>query len=490
MKKGSMWREKSRIIWYRLRRYPDATALSVLLVVIFAWLFSYFIGTIYPNFRLFEKLSSLVGLDRNMNYNFYTAKPGGAYYAIGEAVNGKSADDGDEIKNCETSGGSENAMKLTTEKNSFGLIQEEILNHDDQLRKNIRIVTPLFLERMHIFYRKDILKNFRREVQLSANTDSCILHYISDSARNINMGPVGSGTRILASYIMALIEQQNNKRLGSKTPRFRQLNEPFSDSFEKMLNYKSQSDTSIDILFYVGADPIDRVKDILDSGKYKLMSIEPSFVISLNKEFNLRLREADFKNKYDSANNISTLATFTYLIASKSIRNDDVDRMLNKLHTVKNSIHRALIHPLDTTKSLPLDEFGFFNTFDDEYEASIKLQTKEKIVFLLSVLTLFFPVFRSVFGFKYIWQRWSINRKIDEIVAGCGGTPEENVVTCGRISDLKENVINLYGDGLLSEAQYDPLMKRITMYHEKFSVVSLPGGNLKIMNTDKGLKQA
>ena len=492
MKQGPKRNKKINTIWYRLIRYPQATALSIGLVAILACLFCYYLGKLYPNFKLFDKLSSQLGVKHNKKYNFYTSQPGGAYYAIGEAVNGKFSD-GDSVKNCPTSGGCENALKLTIEENSFGLIQEEIITHDDQLQKNVRIVTPLLLERMHIFYRKDLLKKFGREVQLSANTDSCVLQCFSDSARNINVGPVGSGTRILASYVMALVEKQIKERLEKKTPKFRQLNESFLSSFNKMLGYKAKTDSSVDILFYMSADPTDRIKNVLDSGKYELMSIDPSFVVLLNKEFNLGLRVADFKEKYAETKNISTIATLTYLIASKTIGDDDVLKLLKKIDISKDSIHHSLIHLTKRCKNadfnyrLPLVEFGFFNAFNDEYEASMKLQSKEVIAFLLSIITLFFPVFRSVSVFKYIWKRWTINKKIDEVVANCGKTIEENIEACSSISGLKEKVIDLYGDGLLSEAHYNPLMKRIAMYEKKFSQKTRTEGKIKMVNADKGL---
>jgi hypothetical protein len=48
-------------------------------------------------------------------------------------------------------------------------------------------------------------------------------------------------------------------------------------------------------------------------------------------------------------------------------------------------------------------------------------------------------------------------------------------------------VIDLYGDGLLSDAQYNPLMKRITMYEKKFSLKNRSEGKIKVVKADKGL---
>jgi len=472
MESASTKRKKTFTLWYRLKRYPRITALSLGLVLILAAIFCYYLGLLYPQFKLFDGVTK---------YNFFSGQPGGAYYSIGNAINGMFGNEGDSIINRRTSGGSENGMKLTFEKESFGLIQEELINHDDQLRKNVRIVTPLFLDRMHIVYRKDLFKNGDRGVQLSANPDFCVLQCFRDSAININMGPVGSGTRIIASYIMTLIDQQINARLKKKTPKFIQLNEAFSNSFRKMNAYKEKTDSSVDILFYLNAAPIDVIKNVLDSGRYKLMSIDPSFVFLLNKEFGLGLRVADFKGKYKETRNIGTLGTLTYLVASKSISDGDIRSLLKKLDNSKDSINKSLIHNPHRPENQALCEFGFYKFFDDEYETSTKQRLKEVIIFLLSVMTLLFPVFKSVMGFKYIFHRWDINKKIDQIVTQYGNNPEENYIARSCIKSLKEQVINLYSDGLLSEGHYNPLMKRIGLYYEKFSGKIITKGKEKII---------
>lgn len=469
-------------LWYRLKRYPKTTFLSLFIVAVFVLLLCYFFGKLYPEFMLYDKLSSEAGFKHNKKYNFYSGQPGGVYNTIGNWVSG-SFDDGDTIINIATSGGSENAMKTTIDKNSFALIQEEILNHDDQLRNNVRIVTPLYMERMHIFYRRGLFKTGDNDVQLSANSDLCVLQCMSDSVINVNMGLVGSTTRIMASYIMALIEKQINGTLKRKTPKFNQLNEKFSVSLAKMQNYSGKKDSAVDILFYLTADPTDGIKQVLDScHDYKLMSIDPSFVILLNKEFNLNLRVADFTDKYTAAKNISTFGTLTHLIASKTIRDDDIQKLLQKINDNENEVLCTLNPDSYRAEKKSLFEFGFLNLFNDQFELSSRQKTKELIIYFFSVITLFFPVFRSVVGFKYIWQRWSVNKTIDEIDESYRHAVLEKSAATLKIKELKEKVVNLYSDGLLSEAQFNPLIKRIEFYCEKFSGKSRSKEKDKVAN--------
>ena len=211
------------------------------------------------------------------------------------------------------------------------------------------------------------------------------------------------------------------------------------------------------------------------------MSIDPSFVVLLNKEFGLGLRVADFKDKYLSTKNTTTLGTLTFLIASKAIPDAVVRNLLEKIDEAKDSIHHTMIRHHHNKASLALHEFGFLNVFNEEFEASMNVRLKEIIVFLLSALTLFFPVFKSVIGLKYIWQRWDINKTIDEIVATGANTPEEKSKALYDMKTLEEKVINLYGDSLLSETHYNPLMKRIGMYEQKFAVdIERPSQNDKL----------
>jgi hypothetical protein len=93
-----------------------------------------------------------------------------------------------------------------------------------------------------------------------------------------------------------------------------------------------------------------------------------------------------------------------------------------------------------------------------------------------------------VIGLRFIWQRWNINKKIDEVVSDYGNTPEDCEAARSKFAQLKEKVIDLYGDGLLPEVHYTPLMKRIELYYKKFTIKSLSPGNGSLVIIDKGNK--
>jgi NMT1-like family len=474
---------RENTLLYRIKRYPASALLSLALVIIFTFLICYMLNKVYPELKLFAGILP----QKAINYNFYTGIREGTYHTIGKKVEGKFTATGDSVINCETKGGYENAMNVIIQKNSFGLIQEELISQNDPLRKNVRFISPLFLERMHIFYRKEIFRYYKGPIQLSANTDPGILRRLSDSVDIINPGLVGSGTRILSSYILTLIGQQIEKRLGT-FPKYTQVDIPPSRSFKMMLDTSASKDTIIDIMLYVSADPLERVKTILDSGKYALMSIDPSLTVQLNKEFNLSLRIADFKGKYEKTRQISTIGTLAYLIGSKAIRDDAVFSFLFKIDSCRTAINKGLTNDTAANKS-PLNEFGFFNAFSDDYTASKKFKWKELAAFILSVVTLFFPAFRSVSSIKSVFKSWSVNRQIDEALKIRDRSERENqhlgnYEMFETLSEIREKLIDMYGDGILPELRFNALMKRVSLYLEKFPAKDPGLSNYKVIRRE------
>jgi hypothetical protein len=138
-----------------------------------------------------------------------------------------------------------------------------MINHDDQLKKNVRIVSPLYLERLHIFYKIHLFDSCETCIQLSSKTDSSLLDCFTRKVRKINVGQVGSGTRIIASYVLALIDKQISD---CKIPRgrYKQTDKGFLNDCNAMCS--KDTINAPDIVFYVGADPIDSVMKVLDSG--------------------------------------------------------------------------------------------------------------------------------------------------------------------------------------------------------------------------------
>jgi TRAP-type uncharacterized transport system substrate-binding protein len=485
------------LVGYRIKKYPGSAILSFVFTIAVTCIVYYFINKTYPEFKPLDNWLSYIGKKHDAPYTFYSGKPGGTYYAIGNIIQGKFKDDGDSISNDSTSGGYENLMKVTVEGNAFGIMQEELIKKDDELRKNVQVIAPLFLERMHIFYRKKLFRNINSgyPILLSNNIDTSILHCIAHSVTNINVGPVGSGTRIISSYVLAIIDQQIKDNLKTSS-KYKLTDESLGNASVKMLTGKNAD--APDMMFYIGSDPSDLINKILDSAKYGLLSISPSFVAVMNKEFNLNLRITDFQKKYYKAP-ISTFGTMAYLIASKSVPIDDVLRMLKRIDTSKARIHKLLFRLPVTAHSdscysglskncsyiLPLAEFGFFNSFINDYTNSKNFKWKELLAFIISMVAIFFPVLKSATGISSVFKKWSVNKKIDHVVNSVNKKDKDNQTACNELSGLRNEIIDLYGDGRLSESNYKPLLQRVDLYLGLKDSIVAPEGKIKILQRDE-----
>ena len=471
-----------RRFWQSLGRFPFEIFMSLILVVLLTVVVSYLVGKVFPQYKVTDKMLAWVHIKNKVKYNFYTGPKNGAYYAIGTAVNRGFKKDGDCVVNIETFGGSENAMRLTTEKNAFGFIQEEMINNDDQLKKNVRIVSPIFLERLHIFFKRDLFPKDVSDVQLSANTDTYFLKCFSKKVKKVNVGPVGSGARLMASYILAMIDKQISTN-GIQPANYQQTDQGFLDESDAMC--KAEHSHASDIVFYVGADPTDKIRMVLDSGQYQMMNISPSFVVTINREFNLELRITDFKLKYPQIKNVSTIGTYAFLITSKLTFDADVWRVIKMINDSKDSVHGTLIH-LDGSDStyyglknnegtgiLPLKELDFFNAFNDEYETMNRIQGKEVAGLILSIVMFIFPVFKSVSAYSSKLRSGCLNKQLDgavRILSRANKQNHPNILGAlyFKLIDLKKQLVDLYGRGKISESHFKPLSERLKMYMDKF----------------------
>ncbi len=497
------------VAWYRMLRHPMVSFFSFFLTIFFSILLCYVVGQIYPDFKLYyQKLLPEWFSEHGAEYNFYSGENKGVYGSIGRVITSdvcKRNKDGtvcgigilkdkDVLKNHPTAGGYENFTKVTAEGNSFGLVQQAVINmQDEQVSKGMQEVAPLFFERLHIFYRKGLFGNNNENLQLASNMDYRILNCFRDNVKNIEVGPVGSCTRIIATDVLDLIERQmkSSGKKDSFSLQYVQRDYLLTDAFNCLHNYTAmkskphKADSLIDIMFYVGADPTDDVQQALHSG-YALMSINPSFLSLLNKEFKLGLQVTDFQKKYDCTEHITTVGTLTYLIASRGIRSDDTKRVLQKIHDSTRAIHKAIISlpkPIcndscymgineNCAYVLPLAEVGYYKLYADEDREFNQERLAKMAPFLIAVIAFFFPIFKSVGGLTSLWRSWSFNKQIDHMI---NPKKYDHVKDAKQIKEglegLIKSITNLYGDGIISESHYNALIKRIAINMPEAPVV-------------------
>ncbi len=127
------------------------------------------------------------------------------------------------------------------------------------------------------------------------------------------------------------------------------------------------------------------------------MSLEPSVVAALNKDYDLNYRMSDFKDKYKDvksfkkSEHISTLGSYAFLIASNYVSDSDKWELIQALDEVKEQIKVIAEFPTDakneSTEQFQLDEFKFKESVSAENEKTFFAMIRSVILFVISVST-------------------------------------------------------------------------------------------------------
>jgi TRAP-type uncharacterized transport system substrate-binding protein len=314
-------------------------------------------------------------------YEIYSGNARLTYFLVGDYLEREFP-----VKNQITKGGIENAQKvLTSTDPSFGLVQEDVLKADDFMKTHLNFAAPIYLERMHIIYDQNVFKKYQigsqdsNIPQISSYTRPELLDFFAHA--KINIGPVGSGTKIIASYIMEAINEQTRaqqaerintnmaasvEQIGGELARGNyptrssmnsthrpsqdDINEPgqqilLTDSWEALdcLRAKYQSDNQDarfkcpDIVFVVTGSPCELVGNLIMSDDFGLISIDSTFINNLNLKHGTNFRATDFNGKYVNTkyNGAATLGTYAYLVTDQRTPTIDILKILERLDTLK-----------------------------------------------------------------------------------------------------------------------------------------------------------
>ena len=270
------------------------------------------------------------------------------------------------------------------------------------MRQHINFVTPLYLERMHIIYDfteyQRLIRQRRKEAAsknetnggeaekakandtnpdaakkakpedtdpdpaenetaepvsvpaLSKSDASEDVRYFFEKAK-ISTGPVGSGSRVFAKYLLTHCEinKYDDRGLQFKQALGR-LDAPVGDQ-------------KIDVVFTIAGAPLNDVTRILESSgdqRFRLMSVDPAVIPAMNQVFKLRLNKTDFQKKYEGGNLISTIGSWAFLIASRDVSNAVISQTLGELDKAKDEIRREM--DLEE-EEFELSEFNFYETY-------------------------------------------------------------------------------------------------------------------------------
>lgn len=335
---------------------------------------------------------------RSQEFTVFSGSEGGMYFEIGRRLNVVNA----KIYNQRTNGGYENPLSVLTQENSFGLVEDDIYPKDDVIRKQLNYVCPLYLERMHVLYRKDKIET----LNISSSTNDSALKYLSKI--KISTGPIGGGTKILASYIINELNNQiKDANKYSQSDKISLLGDSIQNISIKE-GYALLQSGKIGAMFLVAGDPLDSIIDLMRTNKIGIASIDPSLTSDLNKKYQLDLRITDFKrlSNYAKSKNviidttIATFGTYCYLITNNNTAPKCIKTFLENLESLEKG---------DTGNALPLDEFRFYKIYENSGVTSFW-------VILRNLLLFFASIFLSIIGLVPL-SVWAISKyKHDKIV--------------------------------------------------------------------------
>lgn len=140
----------------------------------------------------------------------------------------------------------------------------------------------------------------------------------------------------------------------------------------------------IDIMCSTAGAPLGDTHRLLASGKFGLMSIDPSMIATIIEKYRVDIRMADFKHKYYNTSNISTIGSYAFLVASKDIPNSDILELLTVLDNSKDIIRKKI--DLHHGENFQLDEFNFLDSFKAEHDRNLFEQVSDLIIFLFSIV--------------------------------------------------------------------------------------------------------
>ena len=189
----------------------------------------------------------------------------------------------------------------------------------------------------------------------------------------VSTGPVGSASRIFASYLLDVCKIGPIKDHGA----------PFAKALDSLMH----KDDGIDIVFSIAGAPLASVREALQTQEkggdkdLRLMSIESALVHELNERYDVKLRGSTFKGKYDGYDNTSTIGSYAFLVTSKDVPNLAVMELLRVLDNSTEEMKRDLAVGTD----FQLEEFPFYETFRQQNQNFLMELMRNLLIFVVSV---------------------------------------------------------------------------------------------------------
>lgn len=340
------------------------------------------------------------------DYNFYSGGPHGVYNFIGEILEENNSPEYKgfiKINNIPTSGGYENVLKVLGDSNgkAFGLVQEEAYNNDNMVRNELNYITPIYMERLYIAYKKSNGDQYQH--QISSNTDIETLKFLA--TKRLDIGSPNSGTHIISRYIINQLNGQiakyNTDRIGDD--RLKYIKDISNNENKATFEEFEKNNTDV-VLFMISGSPNRKITGLMtepeDKEAYNLIGVEPDFTAELNNKYKINLHFTSFNSKHPEKELVTTIGTFAWLVTNNTTPPSDIREVLRILNMNKASFAQKLKlpfikNPNSTANSSichkngiqsPLCEFDFLGYYNNKNEKTINSILRNFLLFIISLI--------------------------------------------------------------------------------------------------------
>jgi TRAP-type uncharacterized transport system substrate-binding protein len=311
------------------------------------------------------------------NYKFFTGGEGGFYIRMGRALDDLTSRGQTpiQIQNQPTSGGKQNVQEVVTTPRSFGLVQEDTLQNIGFMSEQVRQVSPLYIERLHILYdRSDVVssESDSRPIVLNRKKDKRFVDLLHEQP--VSLGPVGSGSRVVAAYLLDHLQIEAPNDVGA--------------SFGKGLEMLKNDELSV--IFTIAGAPLPGIVDMLEvldedgQPRYGLISVDPAIVPGMNKEYGLQLRSVVFGDRYPGQGNVTGIGSWCFLIASQDVPDTAILDFLGLLREASDDLRQDIgVH---SGGEFQLSEFSYYESFADRHASHFMATLKALFVFFVTTV--------------------------------------------------------------------------------------------------------
>lgn len=321
-------------------------------------------------------------------YLFQAGSRKGTYYKIGEKLHELANEDEQSLELIVNGGSSEILDKLLQNSYSFGLVQEDVLAKAEISQKAVRIIAPLYAERLHVLYRIDRWKQIlgfepsepNKLIRTKEHLDPNIKKLLMTSKVRLATSEPKTGNVPLATHILEIC---------GITP-LKPVYKSFAETFEGLLETDLNQSKAVDVAFIVAGAPVSAIENELrkkgSERKIGIISIDSEVLQKLNLVTGLDYRLSRFMNIYHSDfNNVTTISSRAMLLASNNISDSAIGKMADLINK-----------EIASTTGIPaLKEFDFINRikFSSSSTVSEKLRAGGVFVLIIALIFLALSIF-------------------------------------------------------------------------------------------------